>query len=153
MGVNECQVQYKIADASHVDQMHEIEISVFPVPWSYESFVQDVCEHEIAIYVVGICNGKVVSYAGLWHVLEESHVTNIAVKEEFRRMGIGGSMMEILFDEARKLNVKSMTLEVRESNKAAIAMYEKSGFAVAGRRKRYYTNNFEDALIMNKTLC
>jgi len=152
MGINECEVHFKIADESHVDQMYKIEKSVFPIPWSYESFMLDVCEHEIALYVVGICNDEVISYAGLWHVLEESHITNIAVKEEFRRMGIGCKMMEILFDAARKLNVKSMTLEVRESNKAAIAMYEKSGFEIAGRRKRYYTDNYEDALIMNKII-
>lgn len=152
MGKNEFKVQFKIADESHVDQMYEIEKTVFPVPWSYESLSQDVCEHEIAVYVVGIYNDKVISYAGLWHVMEESHITNIAVREEFRRMGIGGKMMDILSDVARKLGVKTITLEVRESNKNAIAMYEKAGFEVMGRRKKYYTDNYEDALVMNKTI-
>lgn len=147
-----CKIQFKVADSSHVDQMHEIEEAVFPVPWSYESLAQDVCEHEIAIYIVGMCGAEVVSYAGLWYVLEESHVTNIAVKEGYRRQGIGGNMLKILFDSAKELNVKTMTLEVRESNFSAIAMYEKAGFVKAGRRKKYYSDNLEDAIIMNKNL-
>ena len=132
--------------------MYGIEKTVFPVPWSYESFSQDVCEHEIAEYIVGLIGDEVISYAGFWHVLEESHITNIAVKKEYRRRGIGGKMLEIIFKKAKDLNVKTMTLEVRESNLAAIAMYEKAGFTTGGRRKKYYTDNYEDALIMNKVL-
>ncbi len=148
----ECKIQFKTADSSHVGQMHEIEESVFPVPWSYESLASDVCEHEIAVYVVGLCKDEVVSYAGLWHVLEESHITNIAVKKKYRRIGIGKKMIKILLDTARELDVKSVTLEVRESNVAAIGLYEKAGFFKANRRKKYYTDNFEDAIIMNKVL-
>ncbi len=148
----ECKILFKVADSSHVDQMHEIEEAVFPVPWSYESLAQDVCEHEISVYIVGLCGAEVVSYAGLWYVLEESHVTNIAVKVGYRRRGIGKEMLKILCDSARVLNVKTMTLEVRESNENAIAMYEKAGFIKVNRRKRYYTDNQEDAIIMNTTL-
>lgn len=145
-------IQFKMADHSHVRQMHDIEEAVFPVPWSLESLSQDVCDHEIAYYIVGICSGEVVSYAGFWHVLDESHVTNLAVKQEFRRMGVGEAMLNILFEAAVKLGVRTMTLEVRESNAAAIGMYEKTGFIKTGRRKRYYSDNNEDALIMTKTL-
>ncbi|MCK5757651.1 MAG: ribosomal protein S18-alanine N-acetyltransferase [Clostridiales bacterium] len=148
----ECKIQFKTADSIHVGQMHKIEESVFPVPWSYESIAQDVCEHEIAVYIVGLCKDEVVSYAGLWHVLEESHVTNIAVKKGYRKRGIGKKTINILLDAARKLDVKTVTLEVRESNIAAIGLYEKVGFFKAGRRKKYYTDNFEDAIIMNKVL-
>lgn len=147
-----CKILFKVADSSHVKQMHEIEEAVFPVPWTYESLVQDVCEHEIAVYIVGICEEEVVSYAGLWYVLDESHVTNIAVKEDYRRMGIGSEMLKILCDSAKALNVKTMTLEVRESNESAISMYEKAGFIKMGIRKEYYTDNFENAIIMNKSL-
>lgn len=146
------EIQFKVADSRHVDQMHDLEEAIFPVPWSYESLAQDVCEHEIAVYIVGMCEDEVVSYAGLWYVLEESHVTNIAVKEKYRRQGIGQNMLKILFDSAKELNVKTMTLEVRESNDSAIAMYEKVGFIKVGRRKKYYSDNFEDAIIMNKEL-
>jgi len=145
-------IQYKLADENHVDQMYAIEEAVFPVPWSYESLYQDVCEHEIAVYVVGLCDDEVVSYAGLWYVMEESHITNIAVKEKYRRIGIGSEMMKVLFEIAEELGVKTMTLEVRESNVAAIRMYEKTGFYKAGIRKKYYTDNNEDAYIMNKNL-
>ena len=145
-------IQFKVADSSHVDQMHEIEEAIFPVPWSRKSLAQDVCEHEIAVYIVGICGVEVVSYAGFWYVLEESHITNIAVQEGYRRQGIGGNMLKILFDSARELNVKTMTLEVRESNDGAIAMYEKADFIKVGRRKKYYSDNLEDAIVMNKEL-
>jgi len=145
----ECRVQFKIADESHIEQIYNIEKVVFPVPWSYESLYQDVCQHEISVYIVGMCGEEVVSYAGFWHVLEESHITNIAVKSEYRRMGVGSAMMEVLIKAARKLNVETMTLEVRESNSAAIGMYGKIGFKIVNRRKKYYTDNNEDALIMN----
>lgn len=148
----DCIIKYKLADENHVDQMYEIEEAVFPIPWSYESLYQDVCQHEIAVYVVGICGEEVVSYAGLWYVHEESHITNIAVKENYRRRGIGKEMMRVLFKIAKDLGVKTMTLEVRASNEAAVSMYENTGFYKAGLRKKYYTDNNEDAIIMNKNL-
>ncbi|MCD6322572.1 MAG: ribosomal protein S18-alanine N-acetyltransferase, partial [Clostridiales bacterium] len=77
---------------------------------------------------------------------------NIAVKEDYRRQGIGQDMLKILFDLAKELNVKTMMLEVRESNDGAIAMYEKAGFIKVGRRKKYYSDNLEDAIVMNKDL-
>lgn len=146
----EFSIQFKVADESHVEQMFHIEEAVFPVPWSYDSLYQDVCEHEISVYVVGMCGDEVVAYGGFWHVHDESHITNIAVKSGYRKMGIGSAMMKLLFDTARKLKVETMTLEVRESNSAAIGMYEKMGFQTVNRRKKYYNN--EDALIMNINL-
>ena len=145
-------IEYYLADSRHVDQMHEIEEMTFSVPWSYKSLFDDVCNHDISLYIVGMCGDELISYAGLWYVMEESHITNIAVKESFRRRGIGVEMMNRLFDAAGKLHVKTMTLEVRESNTAAISLYEKIGFIKEGRRKGYYADNYEDALIMNITL-
>lgn len=145
-------IQYKLADKNHVDQMHEIEEAVFPLPWSYESLYQDVCQNEIAIYIVGLSGEEVVSYAGFWYVNEESHITNIAVKENFRKQGIAKEMMRVFFEIAKELGVKTMTLEVRASNEAAITLYEKTGFFKAGLRKKYYPDNDEDAIIMNKVL-
>jgi ribosomal-protein-alanine N-acetyltransferase len=84
--------------------------------------------------------------------MEEAHITNIAVKEDYRERGIGSSMMQVLCDTAADMGVKTMTLEVRESNMKAIRMYEKIGFSKVGRRKRYYSDNFEDAIVMNNHL-
>ncbi|MFO7612210.1 MAG: ribosomal protein S18-alanine N-acetyltransferase [Clostridia bacterium] len=152
MGNSDNEIKFVLADESHIDQMHEIEKASFSIPWTYDSLYQDVCEHEISVYIAGIRNGEVVAYAGLWYVLEESHITNIAVREDFRNMGIGGVIMEHLFEEARRLGVRTMTLEVRESNAAAIRLYEKTGFYNAGIRKRYYPDTDENAIIMNKIL-
>ncbi|MBN2557555.1 MAG: ribosomal protein S18-alanine N-acetyltransferase [Clostridia bacterium] len=152
MGNNWNEIKFVPADESHIDQMHEIEKSSFSIPWSYDSLYQDVCEHEISVYIAGICNGEVVAYAGLWYVLEESHVTNIAVREDFRNRGVGGLMMEHMFSEAKRLGVRTMTLEVRESNAAAIRLYEKTGFYKVGIRKKYYPDTDENAIIMNRML-
>lgn len=147
-----CSIEFRIAEEQHVKQMHEIEEAVFPVPWSYESLFQDVCQHEIAVYIVGLHEDEVVSYGGFWFVLDEAHVTNLAVKKSFRRLGVGGAMMDVLFSAAAKIGVKSMTLEVRRSNDPAIALYKKKGFEKAGIRRKYYADNGEDAILMTKNL-
>ncbi|HPJ21159.1 MAG TPA: ribosomal protein S18-alanine N-acetyltransferase [Clostridia bacterium] len=140
------------ADPAHVPQMYEIELEAFPTPWSYKSLEHDVCNHEIACYIVGLHEGRVISYAGFWYVLDEAHITNVAVRSEYRRMGIGRRMMELLLDEALKKKIVSVSLEVRVSNKAARELYKGLGFTVAGLRKGYYENNNEDALLMSKTM-
>jgi ribosomal-protein-alanine N-acetyltransferase len=140
------------ATEEHVARMHEIEMEVFPTPWSYESLEQDVCGHEIAYYIVGLNNDQVVSYAGFWFVLDEAHITNVAVRPEYRRKGIGRKMMEILLDVAKEMGIVNISLEVRVSNKAARELYKSMGFSVAGLRKKYYANNDEDALLMSKIM-
>jgi len=145
-------VVFKKARAEHVSSMHEIEKQVFPTPWSHESLMQDVCGHEIAFYIVGLINEEVVSYAGFWFVLNEAHITNIAVRPGYRRMGIARSMMNILLDEAVQRGIDSISLEVRESNEAAQRLYEGIGFVKVGRRKGYYTDTGEDALLMTLML-
>ena len=140
------------AAAEHVAQMYEIELEVFPTPWSYKSLSQDVCSHEIAYYIVGLVGDKVVSYAGFWFVLDEAHITNVAVRPEYRRQGIGRKMMDILLAEARKRDIVTISLEVRVSNKAARELYKGLGFSVAGLRRGYYSDNDEDALLMSKML-
>jgi ribosomal-protein-alanine N-acetyltransferase len=146
------EVMFVRAAAEHVAQMHEIELEVFPTPWSYESLEQDVCGHEIAYYIVGLHSNQVVSYAGFWFVLDEAHITNVAVRPEFRRKGIGRQMMELLLAEAKDRGIVTVSLEVRVSNKAARELYKGLGFSVAGLRKKYYSNNDEDALLMSKIL-
>ncbi len=149
---NKDEIVFTRADEEHVAQMYEIELKVFPTPWSYDSLYQDVCGHEIAYYIVGLSNGKVISYAGFWFVLDEAHITNVAVRPEYRRKGIGKKMMELLLEEAKSRGVVSISLEVRVSNKAARELYKGLGFTVAGLRKKYYADNNEDALLMNKMM-
>jgi len=90
----------------------------------------------------------VVGYGGLWLMVDEAHVTSVAVRPEFRGRGLGQLLMLTLFDVAMQKEARWLTLEVRISNKGAQAMYQKLGFREAGVRPRYYTDNNEDAVIM-----
>jgi ribosomal-protein-alanine N-acetyltransferase len=100
----------------------------------------------------GNVRGKAVGYAGMWQVMDEGHITNIAVHPEFRNYGVGSALMEALLATARSRGIVALTLEVRRSNFAAQALYRKYGFAEGGMRKAYYADNREDALIMWKRL-
>lgn len=95
---------------------------------------------------------KAVGYAGMWRILEEGHITNIAVHPEFRGCGLGSALMEALLAAAKEFDIKALTLEVRRSNHAAQALYRKYGFTEGGMRRAYYADNNEDAIIMWKRL-
>lgn len=99
-------------------------------------------------YFAAFLNEKFVGHAGLTAVLDEGYITNIAVLPQFRRMGAASMLTAALIEKAKQLKLSFLTLEVREFNKAAIALYEKYGFKPAGRRKRFYSEPFEDAIIM-----
>lgn len=138
------------ADAGHVDEMYEIEKEVFSTPWSHESLLKDVCSHEIAVYIVGTVKEHVVSYAGFWFVLDEAHITNVAVKPGYRRMGIGDTMMRRVLDIAWAKGIATISLEVRASNTPALNLYKKLGFIQCGLRKGYYPDTGEDAVLMTR---
>ena len=130
-----------------VDAVHAIEAATFPVPWSRESFEKEVTENKCARYLVLKEDGACVAYAGMWLVLDEGHVTNIAVREDRRGMGYGEQVTRAMIQLAADSGMNWMTLEVRRSNTAAQNLYHKLGFIDVGYRKRYYENT-EDALIM-----
>lgn len=93
-------------------------------------------------------SGQIVGFAGMWNAFDEAHVTTIAVDEPYRGRGLGEWMLATLFDEALRRGSNWLTLEVRVSNDSARSLYEKWGFSVQGTRRRYYSDNNEDALIM-----
>lgn len=128
-----------------------IDEECFAVPWSEKSF-EDEYKNDIAIYFSARSDGKCVGYAGFWQVSGEGDITNVAVLEDFRRMGIGSLLMEAVIDKSKKLGLSIITLEVRSSNISAQGLYKKYGFEVIGVRKRYYSDNNEDALIMTREL-
>ena len=137
----------KICEAD-VRQIHEIETLCFPMPWSEESIRKDVEENVVARWLVlDDGEGKVLAYAGMWFVLDEAHVCNVAVHPDHRRKGYGMQVFSALEKLAQENSMSMMTLEVRRSNKAAQALYHKLGFIDVGYRKRYYENS-EDALVM-----
>ena len=116
--------------------------------WSKESFLNEL-SNDLARYYSAFDNdGNLVGYAGCWQILEEVHITNIAVSPDFKRNKIGERLLKRIIDDCYENKAKYITLEVRVSNKPAINLYEKFGFKSLGVRKGYYQNNNEDALIM-----
>ena len=136
------------AEAKDVETIEKLEQSCFSQPWSYESIYQDIVENDRAVYVVAETEGQVIGYAGLWIIVDEGHITNVAVSPDYRRNSVGNTIVTALLQVTEDMGVKRHTLEVRKSNQAAINLYEKQGFTEAGERKGYYEDNGEDALIM-----
>lgn len=130
----------------HLAQMTEIEREAFDQPWSVKMFIPEV-EDANAHYIVGTRGDEVVCYGGFHKVLDEAHITNIAVKSSERGRGIGRLLLGQIIDDARRSGINYMTLEVKDSNLPAINLYQSYGFKVAGVRKKYYKNQY-DALIM-----
>lgn len=131
-----------------VDAVWDIEKQSFAVPWSREAFVKEVTENRCARYLVAREGGEPVAYAGMWLVLDEAHVTNIAVRKDRRGRGIGEIVARALQQLAADTGIRYMTLEVRRTNHVAQSLYKKLGFVEVGFRKRYYADNNEDALVM-----
>ena len=130
-----------------IEELYEVELTSFTDPWSKESF-KDELNNDIAHYLVGSINNKVVAYIGAWFILDEAHITNVAVKSDFRRQKIAKQLITAFIVLAKKHQITSITLEVRASNIPAQSLYQQFGFEKQGLRKRYYADNNEDAIIM-----
>ena len=137
-------------DLSHVDDVVLIERLSFTTPWTKEAFISELTRNKCARYRIILKDGRVIAYGGMWIMLDEAHVTNIAVHPEFRGIGLGSMLMEDMISVARESGVHAMTLEVRVNNTHAISLYKKYGFAEIAIRKGYYQDTGEDAIIMWK---
>jgi ribosomal-protein-alanine N-acetyltransferase len=135
----------------HINSVYEIECTSFSTPWSIES-INDELKNQMATYIVAAEGEDVLGYAGLWHVVNEGHINNIAVKEEYRGQGIGDLLLEGLINIAVEKEMIGLTLEVRVGNEKAMKLYSKHGFKVEGLRKNYYSDTREDAVVMWKYL-
>ena len=133
---------------SDVDAVYAIECACFSTPWSRESFTAEVTTNACARYIVAKEDNAVVAYAGVWFVLDEGHITNIAVHPDKRRLGYGEIITRALMQLASDSGMRYLTLEVRRSNTTAQSLYHKLGFIDVGFRKNYYADTHEDALIM-----
>jgi len=131
-----------------LDGVMAVEHDSFLVPWSRTAFEEELMQNRLARYLVAVDGDSVVGYAGAWMVINEAHVTNVAVSLQHRREGIGRLLMESLMELARSNSLDSMTLEVRVSNTAARNLYQQMGFVEAGVRRNYYSETMEDALIL-----
>lgn len=135
---------------SDVEQIMEIESVIFGVyHWTIQAFFSEI-ESDIGNYLVAVIKetGEIVSYGGFWLILDEAHITTIAVKPDYRKKGIGELMLQKMIETGYEKNVKWFTLEVRAGNISAQNLYYKYGFKSLGLRKKYYQDNDEDALIM-----
>ena len=132
-----------------VDDVIKIEESAYGQHhWSKESFLNEVNNELAHYYSLITSDGKLAGYAGTWHILEEAHITTIAIAPEYRRRKFAEALLKRVIDDCYEEKIKYITLEVRKSNTPAINLYSKYGFSSFGTRKGYYQDNNEDALIM-----
>jgi ribosomal-protein-alanine N-acetyltransferase len=131
-----------------IKEVLRIEQQSFSTTWPSNAFFQELHDNKLAHYFVGRLGKQVVAYGGIWVILEDSHVTTIAVSPAFRGRKYGEVMLLHLLDQAMSRGASWMTLEVRESNTVAQALYRKYGFTTVSTRKGYYSDNNENALVM-----
>ncbi|WP_110955951.1 ribosomal protein S18-alanine N-acetyltransferase [Anaerosinus massiliensis] len=130
-----------------IDHVVSVENASFSSPWARQSFCEEL-ENQLAYYLLATSGDAVIGYVGMWIIIDEAHITNVAVLPSHRRLGIGEAMMQEALVVAKSKGACAMTLEVRASNLAAKNLYEKLGFESSGVRKNYYEDTQEDAIIM-----
>jgi len=139
-------MEIKQMTISDLEELKEILTIQFDDFWTYSCF-QSELENPKSTYFVARLENKIVGFAGIWEAVDDIHITNIAVKKDFRKQGIASKLLEKLITTAKLKNTSSLTLEVNCKNSAAIHLYEKYNFVNLGRRKKYY-NGTDDAYIM-----
>ena len=145
------EVQIVPFTGEYLDDVEKIENACFSLPWSREAFVE-VLSNPLAVFTVAVADGHAVGYAGMYHILNEGQITNIAVLPERRGAGVASEIFEYLLSYAKENGVEYLTLEVRDSNEAARAMYEKFGFEPVGVRENYYSAPGKPPLLMTKEI-
>ncbi|MFD1038630.1 ribosomal protein S18-alanine N-acetyltransferase [Virgibacillus byunsanensis] len=140
-----CIRQMEVTD---IDQVMEVERETFFTPWTEDIFYQEILENQYAQYFVMEVDWKIIGYVGLWVVMDDAQVTNIAIMPKYRGNKLGEKLFQYTMKYAIGIGVKRLSLEVRVSNKIAQAMYRKFGLVPGGIRKNYYTDNQEDAVVM-----
>ena len=135
----------------HLEEITALEQQCFETPWSKATFEKEL-DNSISAYFVALSEtGHVVGYAGVWMMVDVGNITNIAVAPSYRCRGIGRMLLSRLIESCMLAGMASITLEVREGNQTAIALYSGMGFHLCGRRRRYYQGK-EDALLMTRML-
>lgn len=142
-------MEFRIVDVSaeHIRQIEEIERECFSRPWTAEQLKSQMRDEQHE-FITAVDGSRVLGYVGLMYVLDEGYISNVAVHPDARRQGIGDALIDSLAAKAAELELAFLTLEVRESNAPAIALYAKHGFHPVGKRKNYYDAPKEDAVLM-----
>ena len=145
-------IQIVPMNADHLEELEKLERICFSRPWSRKMLAEEL-ENQCAAFLVAqdSITQQVMGYAGLLVMADEGYITNVAVFPEFRRQGVAAKLIAVFENFARGNKLAFLTLEVRPSNTAAIALYKCFGFEEVGRRKNYYDLPKEDALILTKT--
>ncbi len=143
-------IRVRIAKSSDLDDIYELDVQTFAMPWSKEALSYDILENDSAFVIVAEYEGEFAGYADIWTVLDEADLNSIAVRVDFRRKGIGDAIMLAMIEMLSTSGVATINLEVRVSNMPAIKLYKKYGFNECGVRPGYYLDNGDDALIMKR---
>ena len=133
---------------NNVQDVHNVETNSFSVPWSLNSFENEL-KNDAAKYFVALVDGVVAGYVGMWEISGQCDITNVAVLPAFRRKGVGKRLIEHLIQYCKNANLSPIFLEVRQSNEPAQSLYSGFGFKEVGTRKKYYSDTGEDAIIMS----
>lgn len=142
------QITFRKMEEKDINQIVKIENESFTTPWSRESFENELSKNSFALYTVLEDEEEVFGYCGVWIIVDEAHITNIALLPKYRGKKLGEALLRNVMDIARDKGARTMTLEVRVTNEIAQSLYRKLGFQNGGIRKNYYTDNQEDALVM-----
>lgn len=149
-------MEVEISKLTHNDLegIYEVEKDSFPIPWPISSFEEEL-KNILATYLVAKINNKIIGYIGMWFVMDECHITNIAVLGEYRKQGIASKLINKMLELCKEHQTTYIMLEVRATNIPAQKLYSKFGFAEEVIRKDYYKNpdnTREDAIVMSKDL-
>jgi [ribosomal protein S18]-alanine N-acetyltransferase len=138
--------------SADLEEVLAIERASFSMPWSRGAFLYELEQNRVARCYVVREERRLIGYICLWEVADEVHITNVAVHPDLRRRGVGRSLLNAVLDDARQRKLRLVVLEVRPSNVEALGLYESFGFRVVGRRRGYYYDTGEDALVMEASL-
>lgn len=147
-------LEYRLAPMTldDLDDVLTIEKASFHTPWSRGAFRYELTQNRVARSLVVRAGGELLGYLCLWEIGHEIHITNLAVHPRHRRRGAARALLGTVLEDARRKQVELVFLEVRPTNAEALALYESLGFQVIGRRKGYYFDTGEDALVMEARL-
>jgi len=141
------EIAFLFLKEADIEEVMEIEKASFPTPWTRGMFMEEVSRKDFSFFIIARLKDGIAGYGGFWLVLDEAHLGNLAVTPRLRRRGIGERILKELIEMGKSKGVNLMTLEVRESNEKARALYEKMKFKLVAIRKGYYSDTKEDAYL------
>lgn len=137
---------YRVIENQDIEAVFNVDQACFKHNWTRDSYLAET-KNILSNYIVAENEDEIIGFGGFWQIIDEAHITNIAVLASYRQCGVGQGIMDAMLSRAFKKGCVGMTLEVREDNQPAINFYLKNGFTREGRRKDYYGNGI-DAIIM-----